>query len=411
MGIFEGINRALFNLTYNEQASKAYDEQNEKAVSAVEGIKKQIEGYRQRREKIIGAGESTDYFSSNAIAKITEWDNWIQKNGGLPAGDYTQKSTEMKTQWDSLINVNETVKQMGRVSEFISLYIKDKDLKIPSAQKKELEDLKAQAEKYYKNIVKQTPADILKKREEFNRAFEAIQKKIPENFQDLTEAYEDAVPTPSSLLGGIMEDSFNRYKAQVEKKEQAESDSFSVSRLFQRALLYFMQGFGVISPFFFGIVFGMIAANDAIGRAAPYRIFFFIFMIVLFYGSLIPGFKFMVVLYYVYRAITAINWGNMFALNPEGPRMDYMLAPVLFTFLPIYEAKEGEAIPWYMWPWKYNAGTYDGLAKKKQMAFEMNAAKLVGVQLDPSVFGMDSKTFNQVICELKSVLIGADKKV
>jgi hypothetical protein len=411
MGVFESINRAVFNLTYNEQASKAYDEQNEKAVSAVEGIQKQIEGYRQRREKIIGAGESTDYFSSNSIAKITEWDNWIQKNGGLPAGDYTQKSTEMKTQWDSLININEPVKEMGRVSEFLTLYMKDKELKLPSAQKKEVEDLKAQADKYYKTISKQTPADILKKREEFNRAFEAIQKKIPENFEDLKEAFEDAVPTPQSLLGGIMEDSFNRYKDQVTKKEQAESDSFSVSRLFQRALVYFMDGFSIISPFFFGIVFAMIAANDAIGRAAPYRIFFFIFMIVLFYASLIPGFKFMVALYYIYRAITAINWGNLFSLNPQGPRMDYMLAPVLFTFLPIYEAKEGDTIPWYMIPWQYNASAYDGLAKKKQMAFELNAAKLVGVQLDPSVFGIDSQTLNQIICELKSVLIGAEKKV
>ncbi len=409
MGIFDGINRALFNLTYNEQASKAYDEQNEKAATAVEDLKKQIDGYRQRREKIIGAGESTDYFSSNSIARITEWENWLQKNGGLAEGDYTKKSTDMKTQWESLININEPVKEMGRIGEFITLYIKDKELKIPSAQKQELEDLKAQAEKYFKNIVKQTPADILKKREEFNQKFTQIQKKIPENFEDLKEPFEDAIPTPASLLGGITEDAFNRYKAQVLQRDQAEAGSFSVTRLFQRAFLYFMQAFAIIYPFFFGIVFGMIAANDAIGRPAPYRVFYFIFMIILFYGSVIPGFKFIVVFYYLYRAISALNWGNLFSMNPQGPRMDYMQAPVLFTFLPIYEAKEGDAIPWFMWPWQYSASAYDGLAKKKMMAYEMNAAKLVGKTLDPSIFGMDSKTFNQVICELKSVLLQSDK--
>jgi len=409
MGIFDGINRALFNLTYNEQASKAYDEQNEKAATAVEDLKKQIDGYRQRREKIIGANESTDYFSSNSIAKITEWENWLQKNGGLAEGDYTKKSTDMKTQWESLININEPVKEMGRIPEFLTLYLKDKELKLPSEQKKQIEDLKAQAEKYFKNIVKQTPADILKKREEFNQTYTAIQKKVPENFEDLKEPFEDSVPTPGTLLGAITEDAFNRYRNQVLNRDQAEADSFSISRLFQRALVYFLQGFKIIYPFFFGIVFGMIVANDAIGRPVPYRVFYFVFMVILFYACLIPGFNFMVFFYYLYRALSAVNWGNVFSRNPEGPRMDYMLAPVLFTFLPLSEAKEGDVIPWYMWPWQYYESAYDGLAKKKRMAYEINAAKLVGKDLDPSIFGLDSKTFNQVICELKYVLLQSEK--
>ena len=66
MGIGETINRALFNLTYDEKASQAYDEQSTKAAGAVEELKKQIQGYRTTREKIIGAGESTDYFSTNS---------------------------------------------------------------------------------------------------------------------------------------------------------------------------------------------------------------------------------------------------------------------------------------------------------------------------------------------------------
>lgn len=409
MGIFDGINRALFNLTYNENASKAYDEQNEKAAGAIEDLKKQNDGYRKQRDKIISAGESTDYFSSNTISKITEWDNWLQKNGGLAAGDYSQKSTEMKTQWESLLNINGTVRQMSRVSEYIELYIKYKDLKIPTAQKKELDALKVEADKYYKNIVKQSPADIVKKREEFNQKFDAIQKKIPENFEDLKESFEDAVPNPGNLLRGITDDGFKQFKNQVEKTAQADEDSFSVTRLFARALMYFLQAFQIIYPFFFGIVFGMIAANDAIGRPAAYRLFYFLFVLLMFYGSFIPGFQYVIVFYYLYRALSAVNWGNALSFSPEGSRMDYMLAPVLFTFLPLSEAKEGTVIPWYMWPWQYYESAYDGLAKKKAMAYEMNAAKLVGKTLDPSQFGLDSKTFNQVLCELKSVLLTSEK--
>ncbi len=276
MGFFESINRAFFNLTYNEQASKAYDEQNEKAAGAVEDIKKQIQGYRDTREKIIGANEASDYFSKNSLSRITEWENWVEKNSGLAAGDYSKKSTEMKTQWDSILNVNKLVKEMSRIGPFIDLYLKDKETKIPNAQKNELDTLKADAEKYYNNIIKQTPADIVAKRDEFNRRFEEIQKKIPENFEDLKESFEDTSAAPTNLVQGTDQERFEAYRKQVEERELANENTFQFSRLFSRAITYAFKGFATIYPFFFGIVFAMIIANDAIGRPAPYRIFYFI---------------------------------------------------------------------------------------------------------------------------------------
>jgi len=406
MGIADTLNRAVFNLTYNEQASQAYDEQNAKAAGAVEDLKKQIQGYRTTREKIIGAGESTDYFSSNSIERITEWENWLEKNSGAAGGDYTKKSTEMKTQWDGILNINKVVKEMARVEPFLDLYIKDKDSKLPAAQKRELEALKEEAKKYYDKIVTQTPADILAKRDEFNRKFEEIQKKIPENFEDLKEPFESANQTPPNLLAGIQEENFNRYQTSVEKKEVVSETTFSVSRLLSRIVEYASKGFGVGWPYFFGIVFAMIVANDAIGRPVPYRLFYAIFMFILFQVSLIPAFPFLVLAYYIYRSFTAVNWGNVFSLNPAGPRLDLLSAPVLFAFLPIFEGKAEEQVPWYMSIFKYDINRYGGLAKKKQMAYEMSAAKLVGKKLDPASFGLDEKTFNQILCDLKSVLSG-----
>ena len=55
---------------------------------------------------------------------------------------------------------------------------------------------------------------------------------------------------------------------------------------------------------------------------------------------------------------------------------------------------------------KYDVNRYGGLAKKKQMAYEINAGKLVGKTLDPSSFGLEDKKFNEILCELKSVLAG-----
>lgn len=403
----ENLNRAFFNLTYNEQASQAYDEQNEKAAGAVEELKKQIDGYRSTREKIIGAGESTDYFSTNSIARITEWDNWLEKNGGLSSGDYTKKSTEMKQQWEGILNINKVVKEMERVPKFIELFIKDKDYKLPNAQRKELETLQSDAEKYYKNIVKQTPAEILEKRDQFNRTFEEIQKKIPENFEDLKEPYQDAQQAPTTLLQGIQEERFNQYETQVEKRKVADESSFSVTRLLARTIQYFGLGISSFWPYFFGIVFAMIVANDAIGRPAPYRFFYALWMFILFQVSMVPGFPFLVLAYYLYRGIRAVNWGNLF--GGDGPRMDYVKAPILFAFLPMVGSKPGEEMSWYEYLYKYNMDSYDGLALKKKIAYEVEAADLIGGSVDPSSFGLADTTFNQLVCDLKSAALGVKK--
>lgn len=406
----DSVNRAMFNLTYNEQASKAYDEQNEKAAGAVEDLKKQIQGYRSTRDKIVGAGAASDYFAKNSLSRITEWENWLEKNGGLAAGDYSKKETEMKTQWEGILNVNTIVKELQRIPAFLDLYVKDKDTSIPAAQKQEIKTLKESAETYFKKIINQTPADIVAKRDEFNRQFEEIQKKIPENFEDLKEPFTDAsARAPVTLNQGIEETNFTTYKNQVEKKEQADENTFNLKRLWARSVEYFSLGFATFWPYVFGIVFAMIVANDAIGRPAQYRIFYFIFMFLLFQICLIPGFPFLVFLYYLYRSFRAVHWANVFTLNPKGPRLDYLKAPVLFAFLPIFEGRADEKVPWYLSVFKYDVNRYGGLAKKRQIAYEMQSASLVGKDLDAAAVGLTPQSFDEILCDLKSIVTGSSR--
>lgn len=407
MGLTDTVNRVLFNLTYNEQASKAYDEQNEKAAGAVEELKKVIEGYRKQRDKILADGLASDYFTQNSLSRLTEWENWLEKNGGLSAGDYSKKETEMKTQWDGILSSNKVVKEMERIPKFLELFLKDKEATIPTAQKRQIDTLKKDAESYLKKILRETPADIVAKRDEFNRQFSEIQKAIPENFADLKESFEDASQAPPTLLQGIEESNFNQYEKQVEKKEQADANSFNFKRMTSTVMDYFSFGFGTAWPYFFGSVFAMIVANDAIGRPVFYRIFYFIWMFIMFQVSLIPGFPFLVLLYYIYRSFRAVNWSNVFTFHPTGPRMDYMAAPVLFAFLPIFEGRGDEKVPWYLSIFKYDVNRYGGLAKKKQIAFEMSCANLVGKAVDASAFDLPEATFNEMMCELKSVLTGS----
>lgn len=408
MGFLESINRAFFNLTYNEKASQAYDEQNQKAAGAVEDIKKQIQGYRDARDKLIAADKATDYYSTNSLARITEWENWLGKNGGLAAGDYTQKSTEMKTQWESITSANKVVQEVERIPAFLDLFMKDKELKIPTAQKKEVTKLKEDTEKYIKNINKQTPAEIIAKRDSFNTQFMEIQKKIPENFEDLKEGFVTS-DQQLTLLLGISEVFFNDYKNKVEQNELAQEDTFDVKRLTRYVQEFFGLGLSAVWPYVLGFIFAMIVANDMIGRAAPYRIFFFLWTFIMFQASLIPGFPILILLYYFYRAFVGINWGNVFTLNPSGPRVDYMKMPVLFAILPIFEGAKTKTIPWYASIVHYDANSYGGLAEKKRIAYEMEAAEAVGKTLDASMFHMDVGTFAEMMSSLKSSLLGFQK--
>lgn len=405
MGFLDAINRAFFNLTYNEKASQAYDDQSKKAAGAVEDIKKEIQWYRKTRDDIIASNKASDYFASNSMAMITEYEKWVSNNGGLAEGDYAAKSTEVKTKWAVLYNTNDIVFQMQRIPGFIDLFMKDKDTKIPAAQKNELIQLRDDAQKYYNSINTKEAADILAKRDEYNRKFDEIQRKIPENFEDLKEGYQS---TPQlSLLQGINATTYNDYKNRVEQKERAEENTFQPKRIFSRTGQYFSQGFSVVWPYFFSLIFAMLVANDMIGRKALYRIFFFVWTYLVCQN--IPGMSTLIFFYYLYRAFAAVNWGNVFTFNPTGPRMDYLKAPVLFAFLPIFEGTKDQAVPWYLRLFYFDTNDYGELPKKKRIAYEMAAAAAVGKTLDGSALGLDDVTFENMVCELKSAMLGIEK--
>lgn len=399
MGFFESINRAFFNLTYNEKAEKAYEEQTEKAVTAVSGIKEQIDKYRETRSKIIADGESTDYFSTNSINRITEWENWLEKNGGLPAGDYTTKSTEMKTQWESLMNVNKTVKKLSRVGPLMDLYLKDNEFSIPNEQKKEILALKKEAETYYNKIVNKTPADIVAKLEEFNRKFEAIQKKIPENFEDLSTSSKKN--TSVNIERDTEEQNYERYKSQVDNKDAAEDQNFNLKRLYFRTYDIFFGNVQYVLRYALTGILVVLIMNDAIARPFQYRIFYGVWMAIMCLFSFVPLFDYMALFYYIGRGFWSLNFKEW---STKGIQVDYVSAPVLFALFPLFETTTMmDNIPIF---W-YNPNRYNNLIDKKRQAYEDAAAKSIGKfveEVEDAVEGLKStETFSNAIDTLKKV--------
>lgn len=387
---FSAIDRTVFNLTYNEQANQAYNEQAEQAAQAVEDVKRQVNGYRTKRDQMIAAKEASDYFSQNTITRLNEWDTWVQNNGSLPAADYTAKSTEIKSQWEGLLGVNTTVLELTRAPFFLDLYIQARYTELTTAVKNDIATLKKSIEDFLTGINTKTPLEITTKLEEFSQRYTEIQRKLPE-FQNADTANNADLLILTTM---IQMEQFNAYKAKVENQIAADENSFSWQKLFYQTGDYFGMGWNTVYPYIFGIIFGMIVANDMIGRSPGMRMYYFVMTILIFLFAPF-GFSWIIPAYYFIRGIKGLMESDQTAR--------YMQLPVLFAVLPLVEAKPGERI-WNR-VFYYDPTMYNGLAMKKRIEYEKSAAELVGKTVDGSAFGLDAKTFDDIICELKSVLL------
>jgi hypothetical protein len=130
MGIGETFNRLLFNLTYNEKAEKAYDEQRKTSETAIQQLQGMVTNYRKQRSILITEGKASDYYSFQTAKFCTEWENWLQKNANLPEGDYASKKTEITTIWEILKNINGIAFEMSRIEPFLNFFLTDKQDKL-----------------------------------------------------------------------------------------------------------------------------------------------------------------------------------------------------------------------------------------------------------------------------------------
>lgn len=212
MSLGDTINRVLFNLTYNEKAEKAYDDKRKNSETEIQKLQGVINNYRKQRDLMVSDGKASDYVSFNAARLCTEWENWLQKNANLPEGDYVVKKTEMKTTWDILMNINTIAIEMSRISSFLDFFIKDKGEKITIEQKKEIEKLGEDANKYYLSMNSKSPADIVAMRDEYNTRLGKILKSLDPNVMMAKD--------PKSLLQGINGAFYENYLGDVKKKKK-----------------------------------------------------------------------------------------------------------------------------------------------------------------------------------------------
>lgn len=363
MSVANTVNKTLFTLTYNEQADKAYNDQLKAAEKSVQAIKNKIEEFRKQREIMIRNNTASDYYAFNSDQYLTEWSNWIQKNANLSEGDYAAKQTEIKTKWEALTNINQMAIEMGRIPTFLDFYIKDKMDNLTSEQKKNIEKLRDTAKTYFEKMNKQSPADIISKRDEFNTQFSIILKSIDEKFKSPND--------PKSLLQAINNEFYNNFVEKVKQREKANESQFSVKRGLNTAKEYTFFFVSWSLQLFFAFVFAIIITNDNIGRPSVYRTYFFIFTLILFF--IYPYSYVIGILYYIFRLMSGT-------------------APVLFSMLPIHPKEYEEGVKPNFFSFNFDVHKKEDYAIKKELEYFTSLAEAVKQPMSLSILKDMAKT-------------------
>jgi len=330
------ISNALYSATYNPEAQKALAEQQEnntKAQNELQKIVTDVKAYR------ISVGEMT----ANANKQIDSLIAAAEKAATTSSNtdkDFVAAKNILLAGANQIFNQQQ---QYGILDKFATLF--PDQIKVWDANKLLTPDVIKELTTYHKGIQPfYKTADTKTTAEEIQAKLAVIQKEI----QRILE--KTKVPANTVILNLNKKTIDEQLKAANAVADQTFDSGRLFSDVWDNTTLF-------IGYFFYitvGLLGGMLAANDAIGREPKYRILFFI------YGFIFSPF---VLVYYLVR----LGMGT---------------APKIYTMLPITQTKALTALgSLFLFPFYYQE---DPAARRKLVAFLSECATLVGKTFDPS---------------------------
>ena len=330
------ISNALYSATYNPEAQKALAEQQEnntKAQNELQKIVTDVKAYR------ISVGEMT----ANANKQIDSLIAAAEKAATTSSNtdkDFVAAKNILLAGANQIFNQQQ---QYGILDKFATLF--PDQIKVWDANKLLTPDVIKELTTYHKGIQPfYKTADTKTTAEEIQAKLAVIQKEI----QRILE--KTKVPANTVILNLNKKTIDEQLKAANAVADQTFDSGRLFSDVWDNTTLF-------IGYFFYitvGLLGGMLAANDAIGREPKYRILFFI------YGFIFSPF---VLVYYLVR----LGMGT---------------APKIYTMLPITQTKALTALgSLFLFPFYYQE---DPAARRKLVAFLSECARLVGKTFDPS---------------------------
>lgn len=325
---------ALYSATYNPEAQKALTEQQAKNDAAKKSLEDTINRTKAYR---ITIGTVTDKANKKMDTMVAQAQAVVDNKSSIEK-DYVSQNSSLVA--GILGTTNQQVQYSG-LNKFTTLF--PNQIKIWKGDKL-LDDKKAlELTNYTSNLLPfmktaddKSGDELAAKNTVVQKELNAILKgtKVPQfNIFDLDK---ETLDEKLKAQGAVADQTFDSWKLL--------SDVWDNTTTFVGYFFYITLG----------LLGGMLAANDAIGREPKYRVLFFI------YGFIFCPF---VLVYYLIR----VGLGT---------------APKLYTMLPITQTKAETSLgSFFLFPFYFQE---DLKARKKMVDFLTECATLVGKTFDPN---------------------------
>ena len=325
---------ALYSATYNPEAQKALTEQQAKNDAAKKSLEDTINRPKAYR---ITIGTVTDKANKKMDTMVAQAQAVVDNKSSIEK-DYVSQNSSLVA--GILGTTNQQVQYSG-LNKFTTLF--PNQIKIWKGDKL-LDDKKAlELTNYTSNLLPfmktaddKSGDELAAKNTVVQKELNAILKgtKVPQfNIFDLDK---ETLDEKLKAQGAVADQTFDSWKLL--------SDVWDNTTTFVGYFFYITLG----------LLGGMLAANDAIGREPKYRVLFFI------YGFIFCPF---VLVYYLIR----VGLGT---------------APKLYTMLPITQTKAETSLgSFFLFPFYFQE---DLKARKKMVDFLTECATLVGKTFDPN---------------------------
>jgi len=330
------ISNAIYSATYNPEAQKALEAQQEKNTKAQNDLQKALADVKAQR---ISAGVMTSNANKQLDALVSSAEKAVATTANIDK-DFAAAQNILTTGATAVFNQQQ---QYSILDKFITLF--PEQIQVWDANKLLTQQNITDLLTYHKT------QQSFYKTADTKTTVEEIQAKLTVIEKDLQGILEGTKVPPSALTLKLDKKTLDE---QLKALNAVADQTFDTGKLFSDIwgnTTMFVSYFFYLTLCLLG---GMLAANDAVGREVKYRVLFFI------YGFIFAPF---VLIYYLVR----VGLGT---------------APKLYTLLPITQTKAETSLgSFFLFPFYYQE---DAAARKKLVAFMSECAKLVGKTFDPS---------------------------
>lgn len=366
MSLVKSIERGINSSTYNPEAEKALREEKKQASETRQKYRESLFKMREIKSNMIQEKKASDYLSKNIDSLVNEQFKWLTANPDADFQTITDQSQTTSEKFQDISKTNAIILGLSVYPQLLRTIGTNALLKkqITEEKKKSLDRFADSLESWLKTTPTLTSEQILTK-----------QLEIELELKELLEGTGENIPAVTTVdQAKNLEQQVQKKEQVVKKEEEADRNTFKLSRLLKETYSITMKVIGSLFIVMLILVSGMLTANDAIGRDPQYRILYFI------YGGL--GFPVML-FYYLYR------WF-------------FGTGPYIYRLLPLYTKPADTSLGrFFLFPFTY---AEDQAARDAKTKFMTTAATLVGKEYIPPAGKLES-----LVEGLQSLVLGSSE--